>query len=75
MDKPVIKFWGNGDVLMSCVNTYSKCYPGKMTTYRSPPFTFDRAVYKAVKNKVVFLGAMKPSSYLPIAMSAFNANN
>ena len=42
MMKPIIKWWGNGDVHASCYSVYRKCYPNAIATFRTETYKINR---------------------------------
>ena len=49
VEKPRIKWWGDGDVYASCFSVYRKCYPNAIATFRSEPIPFFNPKRKIVK--------------------------
>ena len=47
-DKPVIRFWGNGDVHGSCAMAYRKCYPNGIAAFRTEWMPYIRRDYKLI---------------------------
>jgi hypothetical protein len=54
-EKPRIRFFGNGDVHISCIDVHRKCYPGKVAKYRSNFIPFND--YFAKRLKISLIGS------------------